>query len=1561
MHPMPKPAQPVGVQQWTCANCAHENSSSSSSCQLCFSPAPAPSVVAPVAAQRTPAPPPAQTMRADPPPYVAPSQPRADAPPAYQAPPTPAVVRAESVPRTPASPQVVSPQAAAPAQVRTPVQVVPVAPVQVTPVQVIPVQVAPVQVTPAQAAQPVTLRAESVSSPGKAAPAAPSPGVSGRAKTDMLLANSGLLSSKALVGCKIAGCNNPSFALGLCSEHSKAQKESQLNVAQEESNRARELLTKGEMFIKYSKSKKPHQVFVKLSPDLTLIRWGDQAKMEKSKSSGKKIRIKDTVAVMKGRGSPVFQKYTGPASPDAEFVSFSVMYEEGRNKQSTLDLELPCPDESKSAAYRAISHSWEKALKWAINQSGGVAVANNFAMDKGAGVSDLPPSAEIEARFEKFMDEKCLNAMVRDELRSLHDRSKWEMMLNAEKVDKELSTKQKSEPDYWVTRIHQVFLKKSELEDLKIVLAAAGRTWMAKFAGFSEDDNGEYAVEDLAQKNGILGLLNVMTRHDVHEPEIVFEVLSCLKLLVNNDFGFKLGMLTNNFVPVLCNSLARGTDGCRAVALIILTTIAWDSDKGLSEVLNALEDPGFPVFQDSGVGLKLLVSMISRLDGHGLGNRHASADFPDGKGYLPNQRHKKKGYAGAVALWDLDRKEEVQVEAKKEELHGVYLSLFEMLVEAQKTQFQIEPAEAPGAEPRESVSGNNEDGRNGGAEWKGYRRGAASGRDDIRLKKTAAHVILHLEQKERQLDHQLAAVNERALMFVNTLVNSHNDLDTRVHFRQRLIELGMLEALARVRGFIERAKGELFETLGCGRLELQCDLFEEEMISDAQRTRWNEIDLANAADLFSFIRANCTTRGTTSYLVAMLQALAVLPIDALRSELAWARVCDILEFAVTPIPEPEDLLKDIKVDASEYAVGDDGIRQRNPTYEELKAQLDKMFVLDKQRLHDRILALQNHNAKLIDDVNAANMKVLQMEQNHRKALDQAVKDAALRPWKNAGGPPGAGAPASVLCANCGGVAEPGAAEAPAAAPEAPAAPPEAPEAPAAPGAPDAPPDAPPGPPGAPEGPVNSPSSRSGVLASLPPGLKPKPKVAPTKKMKNLHWAPLKVQKVSGTVFASLDDTSVVFEKSQFESLFCQSASHARKLEKKEKEVKKISFVDGKRGYAVNIALGRIRLPHSTIREYILSMDESWLNEEHTLALLSCMPEPAELERVAQYTGDLALLETVDLFFLGCMRIPNPKVRLECVLLKLRFQQMYDELDQALDLCNSRIESLTDSQELRRTLEIVLSLGNYLNAGTKNGESYGFDINFLLKLDSTKSQPVEGRVITLLEYVVNLCHERNEDVCTFWETMHPSLQAAARIENSWLQGQTSKMRVGLTQVQQELARAENANHAVDRFYPVMSAFYESADPKANRIKRKLLALEHNVATLTKFLGCDAGMDMESLFKLLAQFAQDWVDAQKKIGADEAKKAREEKKKPRKADKPEISESVGKVDAAMSVLRDSNKDDIRSAITKRRNQDAAAAAGRGVPTLSRGVSQAKLKQYKTMSKREGQKLRGGGNLD
>ncbi len=71
--------------------------------------------------------------------------------------------------------------------------------------------------------------------------------------------------------------------------------------------------------------------------------------------------------------------------------------------------------------------------------------------------------------------------------------------------------------------------------------------------------------------------------------------------------------------------------------------------------------------------------------------------------------------------------------------------------------------------------------------------------------------------------------------------------------------------------------------------------------------------------------------------------------------------------------------------------------------------------------------------------------------------------------------------------------------------------------------------------------------------------------------------------------------------------------------------------------------------HVSVRTAILTMDEYFLTEDNMLQLLKCMPTDDEMRIITSYTGDVALLGTVEQFFASLSDVMDITQRVKWML------------------------------------------------------------------------------------------------------------------------------------------------------------------------------------------------------------------------------------------------------------------------------------------------------------------------
>uniref|UniRef100_A0A673AZX3 Formin-like 2b n=1 Tax=Sphaeramia orbicularis TaxID=375764 RepID=A0A673AZX3_9TELE len=319
-----------------------------------------------------------------------------------------------------------------------------------------------------------------------------------------------------------------------------------------------------------------------------------------------------------------------------------------------------------------------------------------------------------------------------------------------------------------------------------------------------------------------------------------------------------------------------------------------------------------------------------------------------------------------------------------------------------------------------------------------------------------------------------------------------------------------------------------------------------------------------------------------------------------------------------------------------------------------------------------------------------------------------------------------------------------------------------------------PPPAPPPPP-----PPPPPPCRTSELSSSVPMPPPPPPVAPplpavkikkpiqTKfRMPVLNWVALKPSQINGTVTGtrtSLDLKDLDVEV--FEELFKTKAQgpavdltlSRQKLP--QKAPSKVSLLEANRAKNLAITLRKAGQGSEVICRAIQTFDLRTARVDFVECLMRFLPTEAEVKLLRQYERDRKPLEALsdeDRFMMQFSRIERLNQRMSIMTFMGNFSDNVQMLTPQLHAMIAASVSIKSSQKLKKILEIILALGNYMNS-SKRGAVYGFKLQSLDLLLETKST---DRTQTLLHYIANVVREKYPTVSVFYNELHYVDKAAA---------------------------------------------------------------------------------------------------------------------------------------------------------------------------------------------------------
>lgn len=428
----------------------------------------------------------------------------------------------------------------------------------------------------------------------------------------------------------------------------------------------------------------------------------------------------------------------------------------------------------------------------------------------------------------------------------------------------------------------------------------------------------------------------------------------------------------------------------------------------------------------------------------------------------------------------------------------------------------------------------------------------------------------------------------------------------------------------------------------------------------------------------------------------------------------------------------------------------------------------------------------------------------------------------------------------------------------------------------------------PPPPPFPGGPGIPPPLPFGVPAApvLPFGLTPKKLYKPEVQLRRPNWSKFVAEDLSqdcfwtkvkedrfenSELFAKLTSTFSAQTKTSKAKKDQEGGEEKKSLQKK--KVKELKVLDSKTAQNLSIFLGSFRMPYHEIKNVILEVNESVLTESMIQNLIKQMPEPEQLKMLSELKDEYDDLAESEQFGVVMGAVPRLRPRLNAILFKLQFGEQVENIKPEIVSVTAACEEVRKSENFSNLLEITLLVGNYMNAGSRNAGAFGFNISFLCKLRDTKST---DQKMTLLHFLAELCEHDHPEVLKFPDEL-AHVEKASRVSAENLQKNLDQMKKQISDVERDIQNFPAATEEKDKFVEKMTSFVKDAQEQYN----KLRMMHSNMEMLYKELGEYFLFDpkkvaVEEFFMDLHNFKNMFVQAVK-----ENQKRRETEEKMRRA--------------------------------------------------------------------------------
>ncbi|XP_077926408.1 protein diaphanous homolog 3 isoform X2 [Halichoerus grypus] len=684
------------------------------------------------------------------------------------------------------------------------------------------------------------------------------------------------------------------------------------------------------------------------------------------------------------------------------------------------------------------------------------------------------------------------------------------------------------------------------------------------------------------------------------------------------------------------------------------------------------------------------------------------------------------------------------------------------------------------------------------------------------------------------LRHDSVQLQVACMQLINALVTSPDDLDFRLHIRNEFMRCGLKEILPN----LKRMKND--------GLDIQLKVFdehkEEDLLEFSHRLEDIRAELDEAYDIYNMVWNSVKETRAEGYFISILQHLLLIRNDYFIRQ----QYFKLIDECVSQIVLHRDGMdpdftyrKRLDLDLSHFV--DTCIDQAKlEEFEEKASELYKKFEKEFTDHQETQAQLQKKEAK-INELQAE----LQAFKSQFGDLPAGTNNVLPLSKENGTGPPALAPPPPLP--SCGG------------------------------GPPPPPPPPPPPLPGMPMpfgGPVPPPpplgflnGRNSPPPPTLPFGLKPKKEFKPETSMRRLNWLKIRPHEMTENCFwikANENKYENVDLLCKLENTFCCQQKERREEEDFEekkaikKKIKELKFLDSKIAQNLSIFLSSFRVPYEEIKMMILEVDETQLAESMIQNLIKHLPDQEQLSSLSQFKSDYNNLCEPEQFAVVMSNVKRLRPRLSAILFKLQFEEQVNNIKPDIMAVSTACEEIKQSKSFRKLLELVLLMGNYMNAGSRNAQTFGFNLSSLCKLKDTKSA---DQKTTLLHFLVEVCEEKYPDILNFVDDLE-HLDKASKVSVETLEKNLKQMGRQLQQLEKDLETFPPPEDLHDKFVTKMSSFIISAKEQYEKLFKLHENMEKSYQSMMGYYAIDVKkMSVEDFLNDLNNFRTTFMQARR----------------------------------------------------------------------------------------------------
>uniref|UniRef100_A0A8B9TEQ3 Diaphanous related formin 3 n=1 Tax=Anas platyrhynchos TaxID=8839 RepID=A0A8B9TEQ3_ANAPL len=420
------------------------------------------------------------------------------------------------------------------------------------------------------------------------------------------------------------------------------------------------------------------------------------------------------------------------------------------------------------------------------------------------------------------------------------------------------------------------------------------------------------------------------------------------------------------------------------------------------------------------------------------------------------------------------------------------------------------------------------------------------------------------------------------------------------------------------------------------------------------------------------------------------------------------------------------------------------------------------------------------------------------------------------------------------------------------------------------------------------------AQRSPPSCTLPFGLKPKKEFRPEVTMKRLNWSKIRPQEMTESCFwvkVEEDKYENADMLCKLELTFCcqqRVKKEEEDFEEKKsikKRIKELKVLDPKIAQNLSIFLGSFRVPYEEIKMMILEVDETQLSESMIQNLIKHLPEQEQLNALSKFKSEYNNLSEPEQFGIVMSNVKRLRPRLSAILFKLQFEEQVNNIKPDIMAVSAACEEIKKSKSFSKLLELVLLMGNYMNAGSRNAQTFGYNLSSLCKLKDTKSA---DQKTTLLHFLVEVCEESYQDVLNFTEDFQHLDKVCIIAEDKH---DKFVAKIFLVHAKEDFQKLSRMHENMEKLYQNVMRYYA--------IDLKKVSVEEFLTDLNNF----RTMFMQAVKDNMRRREAEEKQRRAKIAKEKAEKEKQERqqKKKRLLEMKTEGEETGVMDSLLEALQ------------------------------------------------------------